>query len=77
MIINSVSCTINCLSPLAKVLYDNFGIVEGLITTVLAITTTLKTVDGYSGKLWYDIHGAVQNISPASSGPPKARSSQN
>ncbi|KAF3825980.1 hypothetical protein GH733_006094 [Mirounga leonina] len=58
-------CITNCLAPLAKVIPDNFGIVEGLMTTVQAITATQKTMDGPSGKLWSGGQGAAQDIIPA------------
>ncbi|KAL1773792.1 glyceraldehyde-3-phosphate dehydrogenase, partial [Sigmodon hispidus] len=63
---------VNHENPPAKVIHDNFGIVEGLMTTVHAVTATQKTVDGPSGKQWRDGHRAAQNIIPASTGAAKA-----
>ncbi len=71
-VVSNASCTTNCLAPLAKVINDNFGIIEGLMTTVHATTSTQNTVDGLSSKDWRGGRAASTNIIPSSTGAAKA-----
>ena len=71
-IVSNASCTTNCLAPIAKVLNDNFGILEGLMSTIHAVTATQKTVDGPSVKDWRGGRGGFSNIIPSSTGAAKA-----
>ncbi|CAH1962552.1 unnamed protein product [Acanthoscelides obtectus] len=71
-VVSMASCTTNCLAPLAKVIHDNFGIAEGLMTTVHAVTLSQKVIDGMAKKAWRDGRSAMCNIIPASTGAARA-----
>ena len=71
-VVSNASCTTNCLAPIAKVLHDNWGIAEGLMSTVHAVTATQKTVDGPSAKDWRGGRGGFSNIIPSATGAAKA-----